>query len=173
VNDVDVGQWVKDEAIKRQREVQEATERLQEEREKLLVLRQEREQDDDDPVGNLEGPGGEVPTDIVAFLREQLGATVKVEYTTESQALIAEVCDEFRDFLIAKNEQYGDSAIDPVRIFSQADPEEQLKVRMDDKLSRLMRGDDRLEPDDDIVKDLLGYWILLHVIRRKAARADA
>jgi predicted secreted acid phosphatase len=92
---------------------------------------------------------------------------------SDSQALIAEVCDEFKDFLIRKNQQYGDSAIDPVRVFSKVGPEEQLKVRMDDKLSRLVRGDDSLEPDEDIITDLLGYWILLQVVRRKAARADA
>ena len=112
-------------------------------------------------------------SDLIAFIRDNLpeGFTLATgSLPTDSQALIAEVCDEFRDFLIAKNEQYGDSAIDPVRIFSKAHAEEQLRVRMDDKLSRLVRGDDSLEPDEDIIKDLLGYWILLQVVRRKAER---
>jgi hypothetical protein len=70
-----------------------------------------------------------------------------------------------------KNEQYGDSAINPVRIFSRASAEEQLHVRIDDKLSRLARGDDRLETDDDVVDDLIGYLILLKVSRRRDADA--
>lgn len=76
--------------------------------------------------------------------------------------------DGIRDFLLDKNEQYGDSAINPVRIFSQASPEEQLLVRMDDKLSRLARGDDRLESDEDVLDDLIGYLILYKVARKRA-----
>ena len=44
------------------------------------------------------------------------------------------------DLLLAKNDAYGNSALDPVRIFSRADPIEQLNVRLDDKLSRLARA---------------------------------
>jgi hypothetical protein len=90
-----------------------------------------------------------------------------------TQDLIREVCDEIRDFLVEKNAQYGDSAIDPVRIFSKADPAEQLLVRIDDKLSRIGRGDDRLESDEDVLTDLVGYLVLYRVAQRKAARADA
>jgi hypothetical protein len=86
---------------------------------------------------------------------------------SDTQEIIREVCDEIRDFLVDKNAQYGDSAIDPVRIFSKASPVEQLLVRIDDKLSRIERGDDRIESDDDVVDDLIGYFILLKVARRK------
>lgn len=86
----------------------------------------------------------------------------------DTQDLIREVCDGIRDFLVEKNEQYGDSAINPVRIFSKAEPHEQLLVRMDDKLSRLARGDDRLESDDDVLDDLIGYLILYKVAKQKA-----
>lgn len=67
------------------------------------------------------------------------------------------VLAEIEDLLIKKNAAYGDSALDPVRIFSKADPLEQLKVRMDDKLSRLARGS---EVDEDVVLDLLGYLLI-------------
>jgi hypothetical protein len=85
---------------------------------------------------------------------------------TSTQAQIALVCDEIKRFLIAKNEQYGDSAIHPVRIFSKADVEEQLRVRIDDKISRLVSGNDTIEPDSDIVDDLIGYFILWKVVAR-------
>lgn len=71
---------------------------------------------------------------------------------------------ELGDFLIAKNEAYGNSALDPVRIFSRASTEEQLLVRIDDKLSRLQRGHEYA--DDDTVQDLIGYLILLKLARR-------
>ena len=74
---------------------------------------------------------------------------------------IANKCNEIRILLQQKNAQYGDSAMNPVRVFSTADSTEQLKVRIDDKLSRLVRGDDSLESDEEVIKDLIGYLILL------------
>jgi hypothetical protein len=46
-----------------------------------------------------------------------------------------------------------------VRIFSRSDPDEQLRVRIDDKLSRLARGN----PDafgEDVILDLVGCLVL-------------
>lgn len=87
----------------------------------------------------------------------------KVTSLPESQKRIREVGESIIDFLLEKNDQYGDSALSPNRIFSQADTAEQLKVRIDDKINRLVMGTDNLEKDDDILKDLIGYLILLLV----------
>jgi len=70
-------------------------------------------------------------------------------------------CDEIKKMLQTKNTQYGDSALNPIRVFSKADATEQLKVRIDDKLSRLVRGNDSIESDEDVVRDLIGYLVLL------------
>ena len=72
-------------------------------------------------------------------------------------------CDEIARMLQEKNAAYGNSALNPVRIMSKADPIEQLKVRIDDKLSRLARGADCGE---DVELDLIGYLILLRIARR-------
>lgn len=40
--------------------------------------------------------------------------------------------------LLEKNISYGNSALEPVRIFSNASPDEAIRVRIDDKLSRLV-----------------------------------
>lgn len=77
--------------------------------------------------------------------------------------LIAEECYALRDMLIEKNRAYGNSALDPLRVFSKADPEEQIRVRLDDKLSRLARGS---AAGEDVELDLPGYLILLRVARR-------
>jgi hypothetical protein len=66
--------------------------------------------------------------------------------------------------LIKKNEQYGDSAHRPVRMFSKLDPQAGIRVRIDDKLSRLARGNDSIESDIDIVDDLIGYLIILKIM---------
>ena len=81
----------------------------------------------------------------------------------ESQKRIKLVGEEIINFLLEKNDQYGDSALEPNRIFSQADTAEQIKVRIDDKINRLVMGSDSIEKDEDILKDLIGYLMLLLV----------
>jgi hypothetical protein len=76
--------------------------------------------------------------------------------------LIGRVCEEIKEILLQKNKAYGDSALNPVRIFSQADPIEQINVRIDDKLSRLARGS---AAGEDTELDLIGYLILKRVAR--------
>jgi hypothetical protein len=77
--------------------------------------------------------------------------------------LIAEECHRLRDMLHEKQRAYGNSALDPVRIFSKADPEAGIRIRLDDKLSRLARGS---AAGEDVILDLLGYLILLRVAQR-------
>jgi hypothetical protein len=74
-------------------------------------------------------------------------------------------CVAIAQMLIEKNISYGDSALDPVRIFSKSNPVEQLHVRIDDKLSRLMKGTDYIGDND--IDDLIGYLILLKVAKEK------
>ena len=81
----------------------------------------------------------------------------------ETQFTIGQVCDEIKEMLIAKNKSYGDSAIDPIRIFSKADNTEQIKIRIDDKLSRISRGTEFYGDND--IDDLVGYLILLKISR--------
>ena len=70
--------------------------------------------------------------------------------------------EEIRDLLIAKNQKYGNSALEPLAVFSQLSAKEGLLVRIDDKLKRIKNGS--LERDDeDVVNDLIGYLILLKI----------
>jgi hypothetical protein len=72
---------------------------------------------------------------------------------------------EVRAMLVAKNRAYGDSALNPVRVFSRADAAEQIRVRLDDKISRLVRGQ---AAGEDVVQDLLGYLVLLRIAETRA-----
>ena len=83
------------------------------------------------------------------------------EPNIDYEALIRQACNEEAEFLIEKNKSYGNSALEPVRIFSQADPLEQIRVRLDDKLSRFIRG--KGFPGDNDRKDLKGYLTLWRV----------
>jgi hypothetical protein len=86
-----------------------------------------------------------------------------IRVSEETQFTISQVCDEIKAMLIAKNKSYGDSALNPVRIFATADNVEQLHVRIDDKLSRITRGGSFIGDND--VDDLIGYLILLKIAR--------
>jgi hypothetical protein len=81
---------------------------------------------------------------------------------TKVQKAIEARCMAVLAMLKEKNQAYGNSATDPIRVFSRSSPVEQLRVRIDDKLSRLARGN----PDafgEDVLLDLVGYLILLLV----------
>ncbi len=76
---------------------------------------------------------------------------------------IWKACHEIAHMLIEKNISYGNSALDPVRIFSTADSTEQLKVRIDDKLNRV-KNNQGFAGDNDI-DDLIGYLVLYKIAR--------
>jgi hypothetical protein len=106
-------------------------------------------------------------------LREEIptgDAAVSVSVRSRQSPPFSDVLDdelqEIREFLISKNQAYGNSAVEPVRVFSKADAVEQIRVRIDDKISRLMRG--RADGEDTEL-DLLGYLILLRVATRMQA----
>ena len=89
--------------------------------------------------------------------------TTKQETWFERQ--VSEVLDPLKELLVTKNNKYGNSALEPVRVFSKASTVEQLLVRIDDKLSRLKTQ--HVDEDEDIVDDLLGYLVLLKIAQRR------
>lgn len=80
---------------------------------------------------------------------------------------VASVLQEIQDLLIEKNEAYGNSALDPINVFSKASSVEQLKVRIDDKLNRLYHGKEYGQ--EDTVTDLIGYLVLLKIAEKEQA----
>ncbi len=81
----------------------------------------------------------------------------------DTQTHIAMICDEIKCLLIEKNKKYGDSALNPSRIFSKANAVEQILVRIDDKLNRIQKGAGLLANDEDVIMDLMGYLVLLKI----------
>ena len=88
----------------------------------------------------------------------------------QTQSDIVATCDSIRELLLEKNRKYGDSALNPVRVFSKSDPLEQIRVRMDDKLSRLQNAQN--DEDEDVIADLTGYLILYQVAKMQQRRVD-
>lgn len=82
-----------------------------------------------------------------------------------TQSMIARKCDELKELLLEKNRKYGDSAINPCRVFSRASATEQILVRMDDKINRIKNRQN--DEDEDVIKDLAGYCILYMIAKEK------
>ena len=83
------------------------------------------------------------------------------------QEILSQV-KQIAEFLVEKNKKYGNSAIQPKRIFSRADPVEQINVRIDDKLSRI--ANQQVNDDEDAEFDLIGYLILKRVYNNLSAK---
>lgn len=86
---------------------------------------------------------------------------------TETQAQISLICDDIKELLLYKNKKYGNSALEPIRVFSKADDVEQILVRIDDKLNRIQQGAGLIGDDEDVITDLIGYLVLLKLSLKK------
>ena len=77
------------------------------------------------------------------------------------QEEITKTCESMARLLVAKNQRYGNSALEPMRVFSQADPADGILVRLDDKLSRIKYASSNHKPlrKNDIA-DMMGYLVL-------------
>lgn len=71
-------------------------------------------------------------------------------------------CAELEDLLIEKNNAYGDSALNPIGIFSCLKAPEAIKIRLDDKLKRIANVGLNDETEDTLM-DCAGYMILLMI----------
>lgn len=104
-------------------------------------------------------------------VRAALDSLLLREHTHPMAAVSRSRVLAIEEMLLAKNKAYGNSAIEPVRVFSTASSREQILVRLDDKVSRLVRGS---AAGEDVIGDMIGYLILLRVcdrIARLPARA--
>lgn len=75
--------------------------------------------------------------------------------TTEEKRIL---CRNFLNFLQEKNKRYGDSALNPIQIFSKSDASAQISNRLDDKLSRIKTSTYLIKND---LSDVFGYISLL------------
>lgn len=94
----------------------------------------------------------------------------RIEFNS-AQVEIKKVCEEVKELLLRKNKSYGNNSLNPVSIFSKLPANEQINSRIDDKLSRISRGEEFENEDTEL--DLIGYLILKRVYKnltRKSIR---
>lgn len=76
---------------------------------------------------------------------------------------VRRILEGVADTVVQKNLAYGNSALNPIRVFSRTDRMEQLYTRLDDKLSRVQKGHEY--PGDDTIQDIIGYCTLILIAR--------
>lgn len=80
---------------------------------------------------------------------------------TKFEITLAEEINKLYNMLCEKNRKYGNSALDPKRIFSKSSTIEQLNVRIDDKISRIASR--QTDDTEDAELDLIGYLLIKRV----------
>lgn len=84
------------------------------------------------------------------------------DYKTTEDGLFKEnvnsILSSVREVLFEKNKKYGNSALQPMNVFSKKTSSNSILDRLDDKLSRIKNSEELRKND---VFDLLGYLILL------------
>jgi hypothetical protein len=80
------------------------------------------------------------------------------EQPSNTKHQITQLTLAMQTVLLEKNKRYGNSALEPLNTFSKLSNSDSIKIRLDDKLSRIKNSD---EPRTNDVCDLIGYCFLL------------
>ena len=79
---------------------------------------------------------------------------------TDTQEKIIAITEAMRDLLLYKNQKYGDSALQPKRVFYKGDAVNSILIRLDDKIGRIMANTENTPRINDVA-DIIGYCTLL------------
>ena len=85
-----------------------------------------------------------------------------------TRSSIRSKCKELEELLLSKNEKYGNSALEPLNVFSEAGAVAGIKMRIDDKLKRIKNAG-LVDSTEDTLQDLAGYLILLMIAKDNAS----
>ena len=85
-----------------------------------------------------------------------------------TRSSIRSKCKELEELLLSKNEHDGNSALEPLNVFSEAKAVAGIKVRIDDKLKRIKNAG-LVDATEDTLQDLAGYLILLMIAKDNAS----
>lgn len=81
--------------------------------------------------------------------------TNQYHFRTNLKAVLSDI----EQMLIAKNEAYGNAALEPLNVFCKLPASQRIRARIDEKISRIMNN----AQGEDSVMDLIGYLILLRI----------
>ena len=76
----------------------------------------------------------------------------------DTQQQIKALTNAMQKVLLEKNRRYGDSAMNPLGVFSKLSAQDSIRIRLDDKLKRVQNT---ANPRTNDVCDIIGYCFLL------------
>ena len=89
-----------------------------------------------------------------------------------AQRQIAEMGVQVIAMLLGKNKRYGNAALDPIKVFAKGlTAADKIRIRLDDKISRLYRGEDHTD-GERVEVDMIGYLILLLIAEYEAEHEE-
>ena len=131
-----------------------------------------------------EGRNGWTPTSTIDKLKENKNSSDILEYAKKLEDYVVDmenyllnnsglenkdctfsvildgVVKDVTDLLKSKNKAYGNTALNPPKIFSKLSSTEAICARLDDKLSRIqIKGIN--DATEDTIDDVIGYLLLL------------
>ncbi len=86
----------------------------------------------------------------------------RVDISTVFSDQVDNIVVKITNLLKEKNKAYGNTALNPPKIFSKLNATEALCARLDDKISRI-KNKGINDETEDTVDDLIGYLILLKI----------
>ena len=103
--------------------------------------------------------------------KEEIEMMKKTKYNFNWQ--LDKAVERIVKLLKEKNKAYGNSALEPANIFSQANAIDSLCARIDDKLMRI-KNKGIYDATEDTILDLIGYLLLLSMaIENQKLEKDA
>ena len=100
--------------------------------------------------------------EVIKLGNEYMHTHMNEALYTDTQQKLIDVLDGMKNLLLYKNQKYGDSAINPKKIFYKGDSTNSILIRLDDKIGRVMSNPDD-KPRVNDVADIIGYCTLLLV----------
>lgn len=100
------------------------------------------------------------------LLEQAAEEATKLPLYSDTQQNMGHVLDSMKDLLLYKNNKYGNSALEPMNVFTRHLSDNNsaglnsILVRLDDKLKRIQNAEELRKND---VSDLIGYLTLLCV----------
>ena len=105
-------------------------------------------------------PSAETWAESLKALKKQTKTAWQVPENADFAWHLDKVAKSVTDLLKEKNAAYGNTALNPLGIFSKLGAAEAIKARIDDKLARI--ANKGLNDDtEDTARDLVGYLLLL------------
>lgn len=98
--------------------------------------------------------------------KDDVSKAETIKQNTDFETSLDRILMNVGNLLKSKNEAYGNTSLNPPKIFSKLDSSEAICARIDDKIMRIKnRG--LVSATEDTLTDLIGYLLLLKMSRKK------